>query len=127
MDEQGFESINVIPFIDIMLVLLTIVLTTSTFIASGAIDVQLPKADSGQAPVEQQLTITIDHQGQLFFDGNSTDQSGLKLQLRNKPRSTPVIIRADRKLPLQQFVTVMDLVKQLGFTRVSLLTEHAHD
>lgn len=127
MDEQGFESINVIPFIDIMLVLLTIVLTTSTFIASGAIDVQLPKADSGQAPVEQQLTIAIDHQGQLFFGGNSTDQSGLKLQLRNKPRSTPVIIRADRKLPLQQFVTVMDLVKQLGFTRVSLLTEHAHD
>lgn len=127
MDEQGFESINVIPFIDIMLVLLTIVLTTSTFIASGAIDVQLPKADSGQAPVEQQLTIAIDHQGQLFFAGSSIDQSGLQQQLREQPRSTPVIIRADRKLPLQQFVTVMDLVKQLGFTRVSLLTEHAHD
>ena len=42
MDEKGFESINVIPLVDVMLVLLTIVLTTSTFIAMGAIPVQLP-------------------------------------------------------------------------------------
>ena len=43
MDESGFESINIIPLVDVMLVLLTIVLTTSTFIAVGAIPVELPK------------------------------------------------------------------------------------
>jgi len=123
MDDQGFESINVIPFIDIMLVLLTIVLTTSTFIASGAIDVQLPSADSGQPPVEQQLTIEIDPQGVIYYHGRATDISGLAQQLAESRRSVPVIIRADRKLQLQQFVTVMDLVKQLGFKQVSLLTE----
>ena len=44
MDEKEFDYMNVIPLVDIMLVLLTIVLTTSTFIASGVIPVNLPKA-----------------------------------------------------------------------------------
>ena len=44
MDEKAFDYLNVIPLVDVMLVLLTIVLTTSTFIATGGIEVQLPKA-----------------------------------------------------------------------------------
>ena len=44
MDEKPFESINVIPFVDIMLVLLTMVLTTATFISTGRIPVSLPQA-----------------------------------------------------------------------------------
>ena len=59
MDEKGFESINVIPFVDVMLVLLTIVLTTSTFIAVGAIPVELPKAANGDTTPLQTTTINI--------------------------------------------------------------------
>lgn len=44
MDEKPFDTINVIPFVDIMLVLLTIVLTTSSFIASGRVPIHLPRA-----------------------------------------------------------------------------------
>ncbi len=46
MEEKEFNYINVIPLVDVMLVLLTIVLTTSTFIASGMINVSLPKASA---------------------------------------------------------------------------------
>ena len=53
MDEKEFDYINVIPFIDIMLVLLTIVLTTSTFIARGAIQIELPKASKNQVDTNQ--------------------------------------------------------------------------
>ena len=53
MDEKEFDYMNVIPLVDVMLVLLTIVLTTSTFIATGAIPVELPKAT---ASVEKEST-----------------------------------------------------------------------
>ncbi len=50
MDEKEFDYLNVIPLVDVMLVLLTIVLTTSTFIATGGIQVELPEAASTEPP-----------------------------------------------------------------------------
>ena len=69
MDEKEFDYLNVIPLVDVMLVLLTIVLTTSTFIATGGIQVELPKA----APAEQAApltprTLTIDREGRLWVE-----------------------------------------------------------
>ncbi|NOR49653.1 MAG: biopolymer transporter ExbD [Desulfuromonadales bacterium] len=125
MDEQGFESINVIPFIDIMLVLLTIVLTTSTFIASGSIAIQLPQASQEQATMRHAVTIEIDGQGVIYIEGSACDLGQLDGLLADCERETPVLIRADRALPLQRFVDVMDLVKKLGFARVSVQTERS--
>ena len=52
MDDQGFNNMNVIPLVDVMLVLLTIVLTTSTFIAVGSIQVELPKASTADTDTQ---------------------------------------------------------------------------
>lgn len=123
MEDNGFESINVIPFIDIMLVLLTIVLTTSTFIATGAIAVHLPTATPDQAAIEQCVNLEIDQRGQLFFEGRLIPLDELEQCLTDWSRQVPVLIRADRSIPLQGFVDVMDRVKQLGFAKVSLQTE----
>lgn len=123
MDDSGFESINVIPFIDIMLVLLTIVLTTSTFIATGAIKVQLPEATPDQAALEQCVQLEIDHQGQLYFEKRPISLPELEGCLVGRAREMPVVIRADRSIPLQGFVEVMDRVKQLGFAKISLQAE----
>jgi len=123
MEDNGFESINVIPFIDIMLVLLTIVLTTSTFIATGAIAVHLPEAAADQSSIEQCINLEIDQAGQLYFESRPILLDALGESLTGHPRQTPVLIRADRSIPLQQFVDVMDRVKQLGFNKVSLQTE----
>lgn len=123
MEDNGFESINIIPFIDIMLVLLTIVLTTSTFIATGAIAVRLPEATADQASIEQCVNLEIDQAGQLYFEGRAILLAALEQCLIEQPRQTPVLIRADRSIPLQDFVDVMDRVKQLGFSKVSLQTE----
>ncbi len=122
MDDNGFESINVIPFIDIMLVLLTIVLITSTFMASGALRVQLPEASPEKVTAETTLQLEIDAAGTLHYRGRPIPLQALVELLAEQPRTLPVLIRADRSLSLQSFVTVMDRVKQLGFTRVSLQT-----
>ena len=123
MDEKGFESINVIPLVDVMLVLLTIVLTTSTFIAMGAIPVQLPKAESGESIKSIATTIVIDSQGMIFLDDNPLMPEGLRQKLIPLDRNHPILIRADRYIQLQIFVEVLDIVKGLEFKKVSLQTE----
>jgi len=123
MDDRGFESINVIPFIDIMLVLLTIVLTTSTFIATGAITVQLPKATATTQPDLSGIIIEIDASGSMTMNQQELELAGLEQRLTLYPTQTPVLIRADAALPLQGFVSVMDKVKTLGFNKLNLQTE----
>ena len=124
MDEKEFDVINVIPFIDIMLVLLTIVLTTSTFIAQGAIPVELPRASKNQAEVLKTQTVEIDKRGAVFLNARQVSLQEMCGVLRSVGRDTPILIRADREIALQIFVDVMDAVKNLGFKRVSLQTEN---
>ena len=70
MNEKEFDYINVIPLVDVMLVLLTIVLTTSTFIATGAIRVELPQASKSQAEILKTQTIDIEVSGNLYLNSH---------------------------------------------------------
>jgi len=123
MEDKTFDTINVIPFIDIMLVLLVIVLTTSTFIARGAIPVDLPQAGAGETETIKSQTVDIDRNGRLFFNAREVQIAGLISSLADLPKEMPILIRADRTLPLQGFVEVMEAIKNAGFRRVSLQTE----
>jgi len=122
MDEKGFDGINVIPFIDIMLVLLTIVLTTATFIANGTIPVQLPKAQNSTTD-GRGLTVTIDRDGKIFYRESKVSTEALRAALSREDRQTPLLIRADKAVALQSFVNVLDMMRGLGFTKMSLQTE----
>jgi biopolymer transport protein ExbD len=123
MDEKEFDYINVIPLVDVMLVLLTIVLTTSTFIATGAVRVELPQASKSPAEILKTQTIEIDVSGNVYLNSHLTALDELKVSLQATPRETPLLIRADRNIRLQAFVDVLDVVKNLAFKRVSLQTQ----
>ncbi len=123
MDEKEFDYLNVIPLVDVMLVLLTIVLTTSTFIASGAMPVALPKASNVGSERLRSLTIDVASNGVVSYDSRVLSVDALGDVLRPLVKSTPVLIRADRDSPLQRFVDVLDVVKGEGFTTISLQTE----
>jgi len=123
MDNNGFDTINIIPLVDVMLVLLTIVLTTTTFIAVGAIPVELPRAENSSSEILKTITIEIDETGSIYFNQLPSSIFQLKESLRQLERSQPILIRADRDIALQIFVNVMDIVKGLGFKKVSLQTE----
>ena len=123
MEEKEFDYINVIPLVDVMLVLLTIVLTTSSFIATGMIPVELPRASKSQEEILKTQTIEIDQQGQVYFNARPMSLAGLGDTIRTLNKKIPILIKADRNIGLQKFVDVLDLVKTSGFTRVSLQTE----
>ncbi|MBA4389859.1 MAG: biopolymer transporter ExbD [Syntrophus sp. (in: bacteria)] len=123
MEEKEFSYINMVPFIDVMLVLLTIVLMTSTFVVSGIIPVELPKVAGKYETMIRTGVIEIDQSGSLYYQGKPVDLAGLTRELGNMPKETPFLIRADRSLPLQNFIEVLDTVKTMGFKKVSLQTE----
>ena len=124
MAEKEFDYMNVIPLVDVMLVLLTIVLTTSTFIATGAIKVELPGVKNKHSALQQKkVMIEISGNGQCYLDRRPVAVTEIRQLMTQKDKETPVLIRADRNLQLQKFVDVLDAVKSLGFKSVSIQTQ----
>lgn len=123
MDPKSFDYLNVIPLVDVMLVLLTIVLTTSTFIATGGIPVELPQASKSKDEALKNRTIELDRKGRIYLNSKAVTLPSLKATFSTLDRATPILIRADKTLALQAFVDVLDIVKSLGFKKVSLQTE----
>ena len=123
MDERPFESMNVIPFVDIMLVLLTIVLTTSSFIAAGRIPVNLPRASRSVTEASKSVIIELTVAGTTYFNGNAVTLESLKALLQPMGRDTGFVIRADKDITLQRFIDVSDMLRQLSFTKVAVQTK----
>jgi len=122
MDEKPFETMNVIPLVDIMMVLLVIVLTTSSFIASGRIPVNLPQASKSAADMEKNVVIEMNRAGGIFLNGRETTLEGLGAAFAPLDKDTAFVIRADGGITLQQFVDVADLLKRMQFAKVAVQT-----
>jgi biopolymer transport protein ExbD len=125
MEEKSFDYMNVIPLVDVMLVLLTIVLMASTFVAQGTIPVQLPKASSQQQDRAslKAVTITIDKSGAVYLESAPITPACLAERLKTLSRETPVMIKVDRTITVQLCVDVLDLLTAAGFKKVALQTE----
>jgi biopolymer transport protein ExbD len=125
MDEKPFESLNVVPFIDVMLVLLTMVLTTANFIATGRIPVSLPQASRVDVDKRDEKIIEIAADGALSFDSARITLDALQEKVASLPQQTSFLIRADRAVGFQSFVDVADLLEQRHFSKVAVQTRGA--
>ncbi|MBS0151257.1 MAG: biopolymer transporter ExbD [Nitrospira sp.] len=118
--ERELNQINVIPLVDVMLVLLVIVLTTATFISTGQVPVELAKAKEVSDHKDVPLMITLTADGRLFVNDQPIPDNGLSTVLSGHPRESAVVLRADRVTVLERFVGVVDEVRGMGFRQVSL-------
>ena len=118
--QRDIDQINVIPLVDVMLVLLVIVLTTATFISSGQIPVNLAKAKEVSDHKDAPIVITLTADGALFLNDHPVPEGGLQNVLTAEPRESSVVVRADKVTLLERFVSVVDEVRGLGFQQVSL-------
>jgi len=122
--KKRFDEINVIPFIDIMLVLLVMVLTTATFIKQGVIPVDLPDAKAAtKEDVKKEITIYVNAKGELFFDKEKVDATTLESKLQSTPKDQTIVLRSDKESRFQDFVTVMDILKHLGHEQLYIVTK----
>jgi biopolymer transport protein ExbD len=118
--ERDIDQINVIPLVDVMLVLLVIVLTTATFISTGQIPVSLAKAKAVSDRKDVPVVITLTAEGGLFLNDRPIPEGGLPAALEAQPRESAVVVRADKVTMLERFVAVVDEIRGLGFQQVSL-------
>ncbi len=122
MKIKKFDSINVIPFIDIMLVLLVIVLTTASFIAKGAIPLDLPEASSSKKLPIKNLEISITKDGKIYFQEKEVDPKRLKEALSSVGKDDNIVIRSDKNSRFQYFVEVLGILKEKGIDNITIVT-----
>jgi len=121
---KRFDQINVIPFIDIMLVLLVMVLTTATFIKQGIIPVNLPEAKAtDKQDTRKEVTIYVNSKGELFFEKKKVDLKTLEEKLSTISKKQTVVLRSDKESKFQDFVSVMDILKRLGHEQLYIVTK----
>ena len=121
---KKFDSINVIPFIDIMLVLLVMVLTTATFIKQGVIPVNLPKAkNTDKEDTKKEITVYVNDKGEMFFEKKKVDITTLEQKLSAISKKQTVVLRSDKESKFQDFVSVMDILKRLGHEQLYIVTK----
>src|SRR6202161_2308757 len=121
----SLSEINIVPFVDVMLVLLIIFMITAPILQSG-IDVDLPKTQTVKEISEARLVVTIDR-SQLVYLGNDAvnihDLGGkVRAQMQN-PQTDAVYLRCDETVPFGTFATVIDTLRTAGIDNVSVVTE----
>lgn len=121
---KRFDEINVIPFIDIMLVLLVMVLTTATFVNQGIIPIELPEAKAAKKEDNQkEVTVYIDAKGDIFFEKEKVDLKTLEAKLSSVSKEQAVLLRSDKESKFQDFVSVMDILKRLNHEQLFIITK----
>jgi biopolymer transport protein ExbD len=124
MKLKKYDSINVIPFIDVLLVLLTIVLMTSTFISKGIIPISLPKASNADnIKVNKEVIIIIKEDGSLFCNNDIEGLDNIKEHILQFPIDTPIHINSDKNAKFDIFVSVLDMLKQYEYSSISIVTK----
>lgn len=120
---KPFNQINVIPFIDIMLVLLAIVLLTATFISKQQIELELPSADNSLPAEEDEkaISISIDAEQQFFFDEKELPQASLQDKLKALEPKTPIVLSVDKVVPFEKFIFIIDLLKGQHLDNLSIM------
>ena len=121
-------EINIIPLVDVMLVLLIIFMVTTAFTRDKELGLKLPQAASGVASAPQQnrdLTVGITRAGALFADGSPVSEAQLSATMRARHAANAdvkVTIKGDGGVPYERVVKAMDLAREAGLTSVSLVT-----
>ncbi|WQS25213.1 TonB system transport protein ExbD [Helicobacter pylori] len=120
------DGLNVVPFIDIMLVLLAIVLSVSTFIVQGKIKVSLPNAKNAEKsqPNDQKVVvISVDEHDNIFVDDKPTNLEALSAVVKQTDPKTLIDLKSDKGSRFETFISIMDILKEHNHENFSISTE----
>lgn len=120
-------QINIIPLVDVVLVLLIIFMATTAFIKESGLNMKLPAARTTEvsAQEDKDIDVALTKDNKIYLEGKPTTEDELRAVMTRRAQSKPqprVIIKGDQDIPYSRVVRVMDIVKQAGLPRVSLGT-----
>lgn len=126
--DAALAEINMVPLIDVMLVLLVIFIVTAPLL-THAVKIDLPKASSAPNQTKpDNVQVAIDAQGRLYWNGESVDGPALAEHLRESAARQPqpeLHLRAERTTPYEKVAQVMSESARLGLNRIGFVTEPA--
>ena len=124
MRRERFDKMNVVPFIDIVLVLLVIILATSTFVKNQTINVDLPTASSKKSEEKKNIQIAVDKEGIYSYEREVLTLDLIKEKLMKlDPKKDLISLRMDKSSEFQYFVDIIDILKTKGFENISIITK----
>lgn len=123
-DSEELNSINITPFTDCMMVLLIIFMITGTALTQAGFNINLPKTEFGDSIEESSISISLTEKGEYYLGDEKVDFKNLSKELNKKSRKDmPVLVYADSKVYYEKVMSIVDVVKNSGFSNVSLLVD----
>lgn len=118
------EGLNVIPLIDIMLVLLAIVLSVSTFIAQGNIKIDLPNSESAEKKQDEndKIAVLINKDNEFFIGEEKVAEENLKEKLNEIKNETLIELKSDKESKFDSFIKVIDILKEKNHENFAITT-----
>jgi biopolymer transport protein TolR len=119
------SEINVVPLVDVVLVLLIIFMVTAPLLYRG-IDIDLPKSSTNTIRPDERVVISVEKNGSIFVDKESVSLEQLEPRLHSVKARNPdvtIYLRADQGVTYGVVIAVMDAVKQVGIDKLGMVTE----
>ncbi len=124
-NDRLLSEINMVPFIDIVLVLLIIFMISAPLMYRG-IDVDLPKTAVNTIKQEQRVMLIVDRFSNIYVDDRKVSMGGLEsaiMQKSSEGADVTIYLKADRSVPYGTVVSIMDKVKGMGIDKLGMVTE----
>jgi biopolymer transport protein TolR len=123
--QTSLAEINIVPLVDVVLVLLIIFMLTAPIIQSG-IEINVPKTRFVKELTQERLVVSINRAQELFVDSTKVNinELGERLKARVKdPEKAQIYLRADEEVPFGSIIKVMDRAKQVGIENINVVTQ----
>jgi biopolymer transport protein ExbD len=125
-DDEPIAAINIVPLVDVILVVLIIFMVTAPLVLKPVIDINLPKSSSGQESPPTPLNVAIGKDGAIMVNGQPATPEALSAvaakTVAEKP-DTAAILQADKSVTLETLTSVIDLIKTAGVKKVAFSIE----
>jgi biopolymer transport protein TolR len=121
----SLSEINMVPFIDVVLVLLIIFMITAPILQSG-IDVDVPKTKTVQELTQLRMVVTIDRSQRVYLNDKPINIHEIGQQVATQshdPKTQAVYVRCDETVPFGSWATVIDALRQAGIQNISVVTQ----
>jgi biopolymer transport protein ExbD len=121
--DEAIATINVTPFVDIILVVLIIFMVTTPFIMNPSINIQLPKSSTGDKTVPTQMNIGITAEGKVYLNGSETTNEGIATvaaEMIQQSTDIQAVISADKEVAHGIVIGIIDTIKSAGIEKFAI-------
>lgn len=125
LDQQTNHQIDMSPLLDVVFILLIFFIVTTVFVRESGVEVDKPQSVSASRLEQQVIFLAITDNQQVYFDGSQIGVAGVRSSVEQmlKQQQRPVVIQADKTVPTELLVQVIDEAKLAGAAQVNLATK----